>query len=378
MSVDLSVQEVTVELDGRTVLDRVSLDVPRGSFLTLLGQSGSGKSTTLNVVAGFLRQRSGRVSIDGVPIDDASPAERGIGFVFQNYALFPYMTVAENVAFPLQVRGVGRKERTRLAEEYLDLVQLSGMRSRRAAQLSGGQQQRVALARALVFRPALLLLDEPLAALDKQLRESMQVELQRIQREVGVTTVAVTHDQVEALAISDRVAVMDAGRVVRCAGPEEIYQRPGSEFVARFLGEANVLDVGADGTVAALRTGLDGHPGPGRRVMVRPERLHLERLDGTTGPGEATVVESVYQGTRHRTLVELTGLAEPLVVSVPAGPDRPPTPGDRVSVRCDPADLHLLDPATGHDTTDPSAGPVTAPDPADARSIAPHPEGAPA
>lgn len=347
MSVDLTVEHVSVALGGATVLDDISLDVGAGEFVTLLGHSGSGKTTMLNVVAGFIKQDAGRVLFSGDPVDAVPPIDRGIGIVFQSYALFPHMTVLQNVAFPLQVRGLGKRDRMRRAEEYLELVQLGDLGDRRAAQLSGGQQQRVALARALVFEPTLLLLDEPLAALDKQLRESMQLELKRIQREVGVTTVAVTHDQTEALAMSDRVAVVGTGSLEQYATPEEIYQRPSTDFVARFIGEANMLPVDADGAVPALGVRLPDCVGG--TAVVRPEHLQVvnaseARLGGVHGK----VVESVYQGTRYRVTVRVDGQDDSrLVVSTlwHPGVDQLSV-GKSVQVVCDPASVHVIE-ATG-------------------------------
>jgi putative spermidine/putrescine transport system ATP-binding protein len=343
MSVDLEVEDVCVSLGGADVLDHISLDVNAGEFVTLLGHSGSGKTTTLNVVAGFIRQTSGHVRFAGSCVDAAPPAERDIGIVFQNYALFPHMSVLENVAFPLQVRGVDRRERLRRAEEYLELVQLDGMGKRRASTLSGGQQQRVALARALVFNPRLLLLDEPLAALDKQLRETMQVELKRIQREVGVTTISVTHDQIEALSMSDRVGIMSDGRLGQYASPEDVYSRPQTEFIARFVGEANLVPIGTDGVVAALGLRLP-HVHGGGTAVVRPE--HLELSAAEPGPGEAVlgrIEELSYQGSRRRVLVRLDGANTQLIVSSPSLPGSERVErGARVAIACDPRAVHVI------------------------------------
>lgn len=342
MSVDLAVENVSVALGGTTVLDDISLDVQAGEFVTLLGHSGSGKTTMLNIVAGFIKQDAGRILFAGEPVDAVPPIDRDIGIVFQSYALFPHMTVLQNVMFPLQVRGVGRQERMRRAKEYLELVQLGDLSGRRAAQLSGGQQQRVALARALVFEPTLLLLDEPLAALDKQLRESMQLELKRIQREVGVTTIAVTHDQTEALAMSDRVAVMGTGSLEQFATPEDIYQRPTTDFVARFIGEANMLPVDDDGTVSALGVRLPDCQGG--TAVIRPEHLRLSagprHPDGAAG----RVAEAVYQGTRYRVIVHLDQQDEHrLVVSAPWQPGvEQLAVGTRVHVSCAPESVHVI------------------------------------
>ena len=247
--------------------DGVSLDIATGEFLTLLGPSGSGKTTLLNVIAGFVAPDSGRVVLEGREITALPPERRDFGMVFQGYALFPHMTVAENVAFALRVRGINRAEIAQRVQQTLDLVQLSGLADRKPSMLSGGQQQRVALARALVFRPALLLLDEPLSALDKKLRAELQEELRALHRRVGLTFIAVTHDQEEALSMSDRVAILRDGRLVQIGAPEALYAAPRTRFVADFLGKANFLQTGA-GTFA-----------------LRPERIAL------LGDGETADVE---------------------------------------------------------------------------------------
>jgi ABC-type Fe3+/spermidine/putrescine transport system ATPase subunit len=244
------------------VLAGVSLAVPAGRFLTLLGPSGCGKTTLLKLVGGYLTPSSGKVLLRSCDVTRLPAEGRNVGMVFQSYALFPHLDARRNVAFPLEVRGVGRTERQRRVEEMLDLVGLSGAeRARRPAALSGGQQQRVALARALVFRPDVLLLDEPLANLDRHLREQLRAELRRLQRETGVAAVMVTHDQEEALAVSDLLGVMRDGRLLQLGPPQEVYQRPRTPFVARFLGDANLLPGSLFG-----REGM---------VMVRPERCVL-------------------------------------------------------------------------------------------------------
>src|SRR5580692_8807933 len=219
----------------------VSLDIRSGEFLTLLGPSGSGKTTTLMMIAGFEVPSAGDIAIDGRSVVSLPPHKRNIGMVFQNYALFPHLTVAENIGFPLKQRGVDRATRAQKVAESLELVRLPGYQRRTPRQLSGGQQQRVALARAIVFRPRLLLMDEPLGALDKQLRESLQLEMRRLHADLGITFIYVTHDQEEALTMSDRIAVMNEGRIAQLGRPEELYDRPGSRFVASFLGESNFL-----------------------------------------------------------------------------------------------------------------------------------------
>jgi putative spermidine/putrescine transport system ATP-binding protein len=304
-----------VELSGATVdfgrhraLDGIDLRVEAGQFVTLLGPSGSGKTTTLNVIAGFAPLATGDVLVAGRSITGLSPSRRDLGIVFQSYALFPHMTVAENVGFPLRARKVARRERARRVAEALELVQLSGLGDRRPATLSGGQQQRVALARAIIYEPKVLLLDEPLAALDKQLRETMQLELKRLQRSVGITTIAVTHDQTEAMALADRVAIMRDGRIEQVASPGEAYAAPATQFVARFLGEANLLPGDCELVAASPRTATSASTGA---ALVRPEQIVLGTADGTQR--RATVLEAVFQGEHWRLLVEHAG--QRLIVS---------------------------------------------------------------
>jgi len=303
--------------DGRTLVVRdLNLDIMQGEFLTLLGPSGSGKTTTLMMLAGFEQPTDGRILLDGRDIARMPPHKRGLGVVFQNYALFPHMTVAENVAFPLSVRGIPRAEqRTRVARA-LEMVRMPQFGERRPAQLSGGQQQRVALARALVFEPPVVLLDEPLGALDKQLREEMQLEIRHIHESLGVTMVYVTHDQSEALTMSDRIAVFSDGVIRQLDVPEALYERPADAFVARFIGENNRLP----GMVEAIEDGLarvklDCGPvveaapadveGAGARcvVSIRPERIALAGVeaDGLGGDAlPAKLLEAIYLGDHVR------------------------------------------------------------------------------
>lgn len=259
-------------------LDAVTLAFPDGGFFGLLGPSGSGKTTLLRAIAGFVAPDAGRVLIDGAPVEDVAVEAREIGMVFQNYALFPNMTVAQNVGFGLRVRKVSRAEEARRVAEVLELVQLGALGGRKPHELSGGQRQRVAMARAIVTRPKVLLLDEPLSALDKALRVEMQIELKRIQREVGITTIFVTHDQEEALTLSDQIGILRDGRLVRTGTPEAVYGDPQDAFTARFLGEANVLsgtpEAGglrlAGGHLIALPAGAAV-----RQVAIRPEDLRV-------------------------------------------------------------------------------------------------------
>ena len=261
-----------VQLDGVTkrfgnsvALHEAWLKIRPSEFMTLLGPSGCGKTTLLNLVAGFLEADNGEIFIDGELVTETPAHMREIGIVFQNYALFPHMSVAKNIAYGLKTRGVDKKEIVRRVDEALALVKLTGFADRKPRQLSGGQQQRVALARALVIKPKVLLLDEPFSALDKNLRGSMQVELKQIQRELGVTTIFVTHDQGEALSMSDRIAVMSAGRILQIAAPDDIYRRPADRFVASFVGDANILNgrlVEKRGDVAVVSVGDIQRPSP--------------------------------------------------------------------------------------------------------------------
>ena len=314
---DLRVDSVAKRYGAVVALGGVSLSVAAGEFLTILGPSGSGKTTLLKVVAGFEFSDAGRVAVGGVDITDVSPAKRNIGMVFQNYALFPHMSVARNIAFPLQMRGVSKSEVERRLTQVLELVELQGYGERLPQQLSGGQQQRVALARAVVFGPALLLLDEPFGALDRKLRESMQLEVRRLQRRLGLTTVFITHDQEEALVLSDRIAVMNNGAIRQIGAPDEIYDRPADDFVAQFIGESNLL---AGEIVAPDRVALDGGTnvtvrglGDSRgrvRLLVRPEKM---TIDSATNRFTGTVMEAVYIGEAHKLRVKVAEGIELLV-----------------------------------------------------------------
>jgi len=312
--------------DGVTrVIDGLDLDVERGEFLTLLGPSGSGKTTTLMMLAGFETPTAGEILLEDNPLSRLPPHKRHIGMVFQNYALFPHMTVAENIGFPLSVRGMGRDEIGERVVRVLDMVQLSGFGGRRPAQLSGGQQQRIAVARAIVFEPKLVLMDEPLGALDKQLREQMQLEIRRLHERLGVTMVYVTHDQAEALTMSDRIAVFHRGKIQQLATPAQLYETPVNAFVARFIGENNRFE-GAVQSVAGSRCSIriagdaciEGSlatPLPvGARVSVsvRPERVQIGGA-GHTIPAAAgrrlagTLREVIYLGDHVRARVALPG-----------------------------------------------------------------------
>jgi len=278
----VTLTDIVKRFGGFTALHRMSLDIPEGSFVTLLGPSGCGKTTTLRMIAGLLDPSEGEIQIKGRRMNEVPIHKRNLGIVFQNYALFPHKTVADNVAFGLKYRNVSKADAARKVRDALDLVQLPHVGDRYPKQLSGGQQQRIALARAVVIEPDVLLLDEPLSALDANLREDMRVELKRIQHRIGVTTVFVTHDQSEALAMSDRVVVMSNGRIEQSGAPEEVYNTPVSEFVARFLGAANILEATcteANGTEVALDV-----PHLGRIPIAR------DRAAGVTGAGPAKLV----------------------------------------------------------------------------------------
>ncbi|MBX2886790.1 MAG: ABC transporter ATP-binding protein [Granulosicoccus sp.] len=258
-------------------LDDITLQFEDGKFFGLLGPSGSGKTTLLRAIAGFVFPETGSISIGGTPVEHIPVEKRDIGMVFQNYALFPNMSVADNIGFGLRVRNVARSDEARQVNEVLDLVQLDGLGNRRPHQLSGGQRQRVALARAIVTRPKVLLLDEPLSALDKNLRVDMQLELKRIQREVGITTIFVTHDQEEALTLSDKIGVLREGQMVQTGTPREVYNTPTDEFTAKFLGEANVLSGTRESESVRLsdNTLIAAPTGSGNTVAVRPESISV-------------------------------------------------------------------------------------------------------
>ncbi|MCK6451770.1 MAG: ABC transporter ATP-binding protein [Alphaproteobacteria bacterium] len=302
----LLLRNVVKSYDGRVnAVDDIDIEIRRGEFITLLGPSGSGKTTTLMMVAGFENPTSGTIELDGKNLTRQKPYHRNIGVVFQNYALFPHMTVARNVAFPLKMRGTPKQDVARRVAEALDLVGLGKFAERYPRELSGGQQQRVALARGLVFRPDVLLLDEPLGALDKNLREQMQVELKRIHREVGITMVYVTHDQTEAMTMSDRVAVFNSGKLEQVAPPLEVYHRPATRFVGEFIGDSNFLEGRLDaGTGSLVLEGLGEACMPAARgavgsggvhVLIRPERLRP--IDGQPAEKFAKVVELVVEGS---------------------------------------------------------------------------------
>ena len=324
---------------------RLHLTIGRGEFLTFLGPSGSGKTTTLNMLAGFERPSQGVITLAGKSVDRLPPYERNIGMVFQNYALFPHMSVEQNVAFPLSVRKTPKADIAPRVRRALEMVRLEQFKDRKPAQLSGGQQQRVALARALVFEPTLVLMDEPLGALDKKLREHMQIELKQIHEMLGVTMVCVTHDQSEALTMSDRVAVFDHGAVVQIGTPHGLYNEPATEFVASFIGENNTLDGVAETVRAgqchvALPGGLkatalsvgDIRPGAAVRLTIRPERIALTAAGGPTDNSfKATVDDRIYHGDHQRLLARL---ANGQVLTVKVGPEMAAAANETVDLFC--------------------------------------------
>ncbi|WP_306205010.1 ABC transporter ATP-binding protein [Actinoplanes sp. RD1] len=313
----------------------VDLDVADGEFFAMLGPSGSGKTTVLRLIAGFELPAAGTVELGGRDVTRLAPHQRDVNTVFQDYALFPHLTVLENIEYGLKVRKVGRHERRRRAEEALAQVRLAGFGARRPAAMSGGQRQRVALARALVNRPRVLLLDEPLGALDRRLREQMQGELKALQREVGITFVFVTHDQDEALTMSDRVAVFDAGRIVQCGTPRQVYEHPATAFVAGFVGSSNVVS----GPAARA---LFGRPGA---FSVRPEKLILHEAGA---PG--TVAEVVYAGAATRYVVDLDAGARVVVLKQNSGAGADVGEGARTHVAWH--DEHVVEIPSGEDVDD--------------------------
>lgn len=353
--------ENIVKTFGSTnALDGVSLDIRQGEFLTLLGPSGCGKSTTLNLIAGFSAPSSGSIYLHGRLINDLPPYARDTGMVFQSYALFPHMTVEENVGFGLRMRKVPPREIARCVDEVLSMVQLEGFGDRSPAQLSGGQQQRVALARALVVEPAVLLLDEPLSNLDMRLRESMRIEISAIQKKVGITTLFVTHDQGEALVMSDRIVVMNAGRIEQVGSAVDVYERPRSKFVAEFIGMTNFFQGriverqgGRDAALFQSDRGLtlavrlpDGvGPGQAVHVSLRPERCTLRVIGESPAEGIALrgrVEQVAYLGSKTDYVLELEHGERGLVEVRHAGPGATLRPGESVYLCADPRDCLVL------------------------------------
>ncbi|MCP4819957.1 MAG: ABC transporter ATP-binding protein [Shimia sp.] len=352
-------KRVQKSYDGENlVVKDLNLALPRGEFLTMLGPSGSGKTTCLMMLAGFETATHGEILLGGTSINNIPPHKRGIGMVFQNYALFPHMTVAENLSFPLEVRKMGKSEREAKVKRALDMVQMGEFGGRRPAQLSGGQQQRIALSRALVFEPELVLMDEPLGALDKQLREHMQFEITRLAHELGITTVYVTHDQTEALTMSDRVAVFDDGRIQQLAPPDQLYEEPENSFVAQFIGENNTLEgvvtaISGDTCVITLDDGeeIDAVPvnvhnvGDRTKVSIRPERVEFnkDRLNADAHTLKAKVLEFIYMGDIFRFRLSVAG-NDDFIVKTRNAPDAVKlTPGQEIEIGWLPQDCRALD-----------------------------------
>ncbi|MBP2301819.1 ABC transporter ATP-binding protein [Azospirillum picis] len=340
----LVLDQLTKRFANWTAVDRVSLTVEKGELISLLGPSGCGKTTTLQMIAGFLDADGGRVTLDGQDLLAKKPNERGLGIVFQSYALFPHMTAAENVAFGLEMRRINRADRDRMVADALRLVGLDQYGDRHPRRMSGGQQQRVALARALVIKPSLLLLDEPLSNLDAKMREEMQIELRRIQRTVGTTMILVTHDQSEAMALSDRVVVMNKGRIQQVATPQDAYDRPANAFVANFLGRTNLLPgMVAGGPAGTTITVADSvwpvaepvAPGPGA-LAVRPEKIGFVDAGGLRG----TVQARVFQGTQW--LFEIETAAGRLMVIRQHDGSPLPAEQERVMVGWRPQDMAVM------------------------------------
>ncbi|WP_102222839.1 ABC transporter ATP-binding protein [Acidimangrovimonas sediminis] len=345
--------------DGETlVVKDLNLKIGKGEFLTMLGPSGSGKTTCLMMLAGFETATQGDIRLAGKPINAVPPHKRGIGMVFQNYALFPHMTVGENLSFPLEVRSLPKSERESKIKRALDMVQMGDFINRRPSQLSGGQQQRIALARALVFEPELVLMDEPLGALDKQLREHMQFEIKHLHESLGITVVYVTHDQGEALTMSDRVAVFDDGRIQQLAPPDELYESPQNSFVAQFIGENNKLP----GTIEEISDGkakvrLDSGElidatavnvtSKGQRtvVSIRPERVEYrpELLPAGAQTIPAEVLEFIYMGDIFRTRLKVAGSDEFVIKSRNTQGQARLKPGEKIQIGWAPQDARALD-----------------------------------
>ncbi|MFA3919734.1 ABC transporter ATP-binding protein [Ruegeria hyattellae] len=352
-------ERVQKSYDGEVlVVKDLNLTMPKGEFLTMLGPSGSGKTTCLMMLAGFETATHGDIRLGGISINNIPPHKRGIGMVFQNYALFPHMTIAENLSFPLEVRKLGKSEREEKVKRALDMVEMGAFGGRRPAQLSGGQQQRVALARALVFEPELVLMDEPLGALDKQLREKMQFEITHLAHNLGITVVYVTHDQTEALTMSDRVAVFNDGVIQQLAPPDQLYESPENSFVAQFIGENNTLE----GQVKEITNGIavvqldDGglidckpvnvdKPGERTRVSIRPERVEYNKDRLTEGAHtlKAEVLEFIYMGDIFRTRLRVAGNDE-FIIKTRNAPDQVRLqPGQQIEIGWLPEDCRALD-----------------------------------
>ncbi len=360
----LELQDVTKRFRGGVLaVDNVSFDIRDGEYLTMLGPSGCGKTTTLRVIGGFEYPDSGAVLLDGTDITEQPPYRRDINMMFQDFALFPHMTAAENIGYGLKIAGVARRDIETRVGQMLELIELPQMGRRKPSQLSVGQRQRVALARALINRPRILLLDEPMSALDARLKESMQVELRHIHDRVGITFVMVTHDQTEAMIMSDRILVMRAGRIEQIGSPTELYDKPGTAYVAEFLGASNMLPVTVtrNGTAAVVRTGEltlqlpdihDVPDGSNRSLFMRPEKIRLLRGDEQPAEGsqvfKGTVRELFFSGHAVRLDVDV-GASQPVMIQhqleTALSAAAMPEAGDEVRCTVWPASLRLFDPA---------------------------------
>lgn len=356
MSDNLSLAPASIGLQGLTkqygttaVVRDVQLDIQAGEFMTFLGPSGSGKTTTLNMIAGFVQPTNGDVLVDGRSLRAVPTHKRGMGMVFQGYTLFPHLSVGDNVGFPLKQRGIAKKKRRQLVQEALGTVELDGFADRSPRELSGGQQQRVSLARAIVYRPPVLLMDEPLGALDKRLRDALQEEIRAIHRQIGTTFIYVTHDQEEALSLSDRIAVYNDGRIEQVGTPSDLYDRPATLFVARFLGESTLLRGEVDASeLSALRMGSRKIPvtNPNKVTgaaiaMIRPERLRLLPPGESTGALEVKVLNEIYLGHVRKLAISLPDGTTGAVRESP-GLTSALAPGDSARLAWDAADAVVL------------------------------------
>ncbi len=350
-------ENVQKSYDGEIlVVKNLNLDIRKGEFVTMLGPSGSGKTTCLMMLAGFEPATHGEIFLNNRPINMVPPNKRGIGMVFQNYALFPHMSVAENLAFPLQVRGLSKAEQEEKVKRVLEMVELPQMGGRRPAQLSGGQQQRIAVARALVFEPDLVLMDEPLGALDKQLREQMQYEIKHIHENLGVTVVYVTHDQTEALTMSDRVAVFEDGVIQQLSSPESLYENPQNSFVAQFIGENNKLNGKVeeisndicqvrldDGAVISAQKVNVNAVGDRTTLSLRPERVELDPPKSMKNVIEGRIEELIYLGDHIRVRMNVAGNDEFIVKVRNRGDRKPLSEGETKNIGWASEDCKALD-----------------------------------
>ena len=349
----IAVRDAVKRYGSFSAVDRISLDIEPGEFITLLGPSGSGKTTLLNLLAGFQQLDDGEILVDGRPVQDVPTHKRGFGMVFQSYALFPNMTVTQNVAFPLRMAGVDRTTTDRRVAETLEIMRLSEHAAKSPSQMSGGQQQRVAIARAIVMRPKVVLMDEPLSALDRRLRESIQIEIRDLHQTIGSTILFVTHDQGEALTMSDRIAVMDAGKIVQIGRPLEIYRHPTNRFVASFVGESNLLDVEVlqkRGTTITVKSrsgyvfnaeSRDTVQQSKATVLVRPERIVVSDTP-TANSAPVTVTSAIFLGEILRIEAQMAGGDELLIRCTDTASRPLPSVGDRLHVRWDVEDCWVL------------------------------------